>query len=62
MNPAELGVRAQEFAKHYVALVDALRREGVPEMVAREEARMSALYLLFDPTEDEGDVCPLCGR
>jgi hypothetical protein len=57
----ELGAQALAFAKHYVALVDALMKEGVPEPVARDEARMTALMMLFGP-EEESERCPLCGR
>lgn len=57
----DLGERSHEFAKCYVALVDALRAQGVPEITAREEARMTALLLVFQK-EEEGEFCPLCGR
>lgn len=55
-----LAVNAQAFAKQYVALVEALQREGVPELIAREEARCTALLILFEP--QEGGACPLCGH
>jgi len=59
-KPDQLGVSARAFARQYVALVDALVKEGVSEATAREEARMSALILTFEGVE--GEACPLCGR
>ncbi len=63
---SELGLRAHAFAKQYVVLVDALRKEGVPESVARDEARTTALVLLFDAEENAKETttghCALCGR
>ena len=56
-----LGVRAKEFAEQYVALVRALMEQGVVESVAREEARMAALVMVFQQNEDGSDNCPLCG-
>jgi hypothetical protein len=56
----DLGAQATEFAKRYVPLVEALRREGVPEDKAREEARITALTLMFE--QEEGEECPLCGQ
>ena len=53
-----LGAHALEFAQQYVALVDALMKQGVTEEVAREEARMAALLLIFQ--KDPTGTCPLC--
>lgn len=61
---AELGRRAHEFAKCYVALTEALMQEGVPEDVARSEAR-SAAGIVFAAQADlqaGGEPCPMCGR
>lgn len=64
-----LPIRVTKFAREYVQLVEALKREGVPEDVAREEARIAATTWLFD---DLGEApatydpalgpCPTCGR
>jgi hypothetical protein len=43
---------AREFARAYVALVEALLREGVPEGIARYEARCTAALLLFGEDAD----------
>ncbi len=59
------GEQARDFAKRYVALVDALRSEGVLEGVAREEARAAAVMLMYQrlPEEDpDNEFCPLCGH
>lgn len=56
-----LGARAIEFAKQYVVLVEALQGQGVPEKVAREEARITTLILLFEEENEEGQ-CPVCGH
>lgn len=58
--PESLGKRVKVFAQKYVALTDALMREGVPEEVAREEARLAALSWMYN--EPTGPVCPLCGN
>lgn len=56
-----LGKNAREWARCYVALVEALMTEGVTEEVAREEARNAAnMAALWD--EATGEACPLCGR
>jgi len=55
-----LGSRSLEFAKRYVALVEALQGQGVPEVVARSEARMTALIMMFENADK--DQCPLCGH
>lgn len=56
---------ATTFAKSYVKFVEALMREGVPEKVAREEARIAALGWLAEILEEEKETtlspCPLCG-
>lgn len=57
-----LGEEALQFAKQYVALVDALRSQGVPEKVARHEARVTALIMMFEQEDTEAETCPLCGH
>jgi hypothetical protein len=61
MDPSDIGIQSKKFAKYYVRLVEDLQAEGVPENVARDEARMTAVYMLYEPAE-EGDTCPLCGK
>lgn len=41
------------FAKCYTALTEALMAEGVPEDVARDEARMTALYAALFPEDED---------
>jgi hypothetical protein len=53
-------VQALEFARQYVALVDALMKQGVAEETAREEARMAALLLIFQKDNSTTGTCPLC--
>lgn len=43
--------RARDFARLYVALVEALRKEGVIETVAREEARLAATTAMLRADE-----------
>ena len=50
-------------------MAEALQREGVPEAVAREEARIAAMSLLMDEQSHAGETydpargpCPTCGR
>jgi len=62
VSESSLGERAEEFAKQYVLLVEALVKEGVPEHVARNEARIAALTMVWQDEGAEGDECPLCGR
>lgn len=50
----------QEFARRYVDLTEALQREGVPEAIARDEARLAASLVFLNPPDGHG--CPLCGR
>lgn len=61
-----LSKRVTAFAREYVELVEALAREGVPEDVARNEARIAATSWLMDVAEETYDPakgpCPLCGR
>lgn len=52
---------AQTFAKRYVELTEALMHEGVVEEIAREEARMAAMVLLYEGAGDSGGTCPTCG-
>lgn len=59
----ELDGKAAAFARRYTELVTALRRQGVPERVARDEARLAAtlVYLVPDYV-DPNAPCPTCGR
>lgn len=57
---ARLGGNAAAFSRSYVALKDALLREGVPLIEAREEARSAATTAAMWADEGEGE-CPLCG-
>ncbi len=63
-----LGKRYQQFARDYVRLTESLQAEGVPEEIARAEARYAAQLLLMNdlaPTSqyDPGSgPCPACGR
>lgn len=60
--------RVVRFAKEYVQIVEALMREGVPETVAREEARIAATSWLFGETDESQPYdpakgpCPTCGK
>lgn len=62
----QLAERAVRFAKEYVELVEALKREGVPEEIARNEARIAATSWLVEEIEPYYDPaagpCPTCGR
>ncbi len=62
----QLSERAIQFAKEYVELVEALKREGVPEDIARNEARLAATTWLIEDEEALYDPaagpCPTCGR
>jgi hypothetical protein len=60
--PDRATIDAVAFARRYVALVDALLKEGVAEPVARQEARLAAVDLLIEGRADEGEHCPYCGR
>lgn len=60
-----LAERARVFAQTYVALVEALQREGVLEEQARLEARTAATAELL--SEKDGllpasAACPVCNR
>ncbi len=57
-----LGTESLKFAKQYVALVEALLAEGVLEKVAREEARIITLMLLYQEDGAGDEVCPMCGQ
>jgi siroheme synthase len=58
-----LGRNALAWARAYVALKDALVRQGVLEEEAREEARSAAnMAAMYDGEPIEGEPCPLCGR
>ena len=58
--------RAVRFAREYVELVAALKRQGVPESTAREEARIAATTWLMEEMQQHYDPamgpCPNCGR
>ena len=63
MAPRAASSRAQQFAKRYVDLVEALQQQGVPEKRAREEARLTATLILLIPDyADPSEPCPTCGR
>lgn len=54
---------AREFAARYVELVDALKKQGLPDAVAREEARMAATLIFLVPEHvAKGEPCPVCGK
>lgn len=61
-----LAANARAFAKAYVALHEALVAEGVPDEIARGEARFAATMAATDhpqqAEEDDGPSCPLCGE
>lgn len=46
--------RAREFARCYTAVTEALVMEGVPEDIARVEARMTAYLAIFETWELDG--------
>jgi hypothetical protein len=58
---AALGQNALAWSKAYVALKEALVKEGVTpdeaERVARDSVNIAGLW-----REDSGEPCPLCGR
>lgn len=62
----KLSERVVKFAREYVELVEALIREGVPEEMARNEARIAATSWLIETDEPCYDPaagpCPTCGR
>ena len=66
----QLDKRVVQVAREYVQLVEALMQEGVPQAVAREEARIAATSWLFDELSPQGEPtydpargpCPTCGR
>lgn len=50
----QLGVLAREWARTYAAVYDELRRTGVPDSRARDDARWAAHHALFrSGVEDE---------
>ncbi|KKN22951.1 hypothetical protein LCGC14_0909940 [marine sediment metagenome] len=55
----DLGLQSLAFAKRYVSLTDALMSQGVAEAKAREEARATALIMMYHENPD--NPCPLCG-
>jgi hypothetical protein len=61
--PRTLEGKAQAFARRYTELVEALRQQGVPDQVARYEARLAAtlVYLVPDYVNPKAP-CPTCGR
>ena len=63
MADDQVAAQAVRFAKIYVATVEALQREGVPEILARAEARLAAATWLNEAKEEgEGERCPCCGK
>ena len=48
-----LRAHSRDFARCYVALVEALLHEGVPEEVARFEARCMAAAALDQPAQED---------
>jgi len=64
-QPIQPSARVVQFAREYVQLVEALKREGVPEDVARVEARMAATMWLMDEQSEYDPAfgpCPTCKR
>lgn len=59
---AALASNAKAWAKAYTAAVEALRSEGVPEDVARREARAAANMAAFMDDVPPVDECPKCGE
>jgi hypothetical protein len=58
---AALGRNALTWAKAYVALKEALIKEGVPPEEAAETAKdVTNLASLYE--RESGEPCPLCGR
>lgn len=57
-----LGKNAHIWAKAYTAVVEALLREGVPEEIAREEARAAANFAMFFPDEQDSEREPDWGE
>lgn len=51
-----LGANALEFAKCYTKLQAALVSQGVPEDVARMEARQAALVAAVSPDMEDGET------
>lgn len=55
--------QAKMFAQRYSEVTTALRRSGVPEELAREEARIAATLVFLAPQYlDKAKPCPTCGR
>lgn len=54
-NLDDVSKRARAVARCYVALAEAIMQEGVPEDVARFEARMIAIALVYPEEEDAPD-------
>lgn len=60
---AALGKNALAWARAYVALKEALVKQGVLEEEARDEARAAAnMAAFYDEAYEEGELCPLCGK
>lgn len=54
---------ARAFARRYTELVEALQEQGVPQRVAREEARQAAtVVFLMAEYREVDEPCPMCGR
>jgi hypothetical protein len=71
MNTASLqtlAANAKAWARAYVNLTEALINSGVPEEVARAEARNAANFAALFPGDRDcvdtgsGEPCPMCGR
>lgn len=69
---ASIAAQAREFARLYVQITEALQSEGVPEALAREEARSAATSWLITVSTESNEApatydpaqgpCPTCGR
>lgn len=64
---SKTSARAARFAREYVDMTEALMQQGVPEDVARGEARIAATTMLMEdesaPAYDPADgPCPTCRR
>lgn len=54
-----LGKNALTFAQCYTRLVEAMMAEGVPERIARIDARLAAIAMAIYGHEAS---CPICGH
>lgn len=55
---------SDRLAECYTQLTESLRAQGVPEYIARDEARMMALEVTFLQEEQNlpDPDCPICGQ